>query len=138
MDAGVTPQYTYLTDGTVTIQTSPVVSDDGNPVMPGVTTVLWTLQSGVAENVTINSPTAQNTTMTFTAVGDYTLQLTADDGELTNTDTITVVVAPDACAAAKRVPGYPRRPSDINDDCHVNLSDLQLLAADWLFSTALP
>lgn len=136
VDAGPTV-YTYLTEGTVTVQMAPTVTDDGRPLDPGVTTVLWMLQSGNAEAVTINSPTAEDTTITFTATGTYVFLLTADDGELTNADSVTVNIYADACLAAKGVPGYSKPLGDINDDCEVNMTDLGLLAGDWLESTAL-
>ncbi|MBP8604227.1 MAG: hypothetical protein KBI46_00110 [Phycisphaerae bacterium] len=136
VDAGPTI-YTYLTDGTVTVQMAPVVSDDGRPSPPGKLTFLWSLQSGTSEAVTINSPEVQDTTITVTAAGTYVFLLTVSDSELNNADTVTVVVSADACAAAKSIPGYVRRAGDINDDCQVNIADLQLLAADWLNSTAL-
>ena len=55
-------------------------------------TTLWSLVSGPA--VTFADPTAVDTTVTFYALGTYTLQLTADDG--TNpvvSDTITIAVS---------------------------------------------
>ena len=136
VDAGNTV-YTYLTEGTVDVTMAPTVTDDGRPNPPGATTVLWTLQSGDAGAVTINSPAAQATTLTITATGTYVFLLTADDGELVNADAVTVNVYADACLAAKGVPGYTRRAGDVNDDCTVNMTDLSLLAADWLMSTAL-
>ncbi|HOM75439.1 MAG TPA: hypothetical protein PLE88_02865, partial [Anaerohalosphaeraceae bacterium] len=120
-----------------TVQMAPVVSDDGRPSPPGKLTFLWSLQSGTSEAVTINSPEVQDTTITVTAAGTYVFLLTVSDSELNNADTVTVVVSADACAAAKSIPGYVRRAGDINDDCQVNIADLQLLAADWLNSTAL-
>jgi hypothetical protein len=136
VDAGSTV-YTYLTEGTVDVQMTPTVTDDGRPDPPAAYTVLWTLQSGQAENVTINNPRTETTTITFTATGTYVFLLTVDDSELTNADTVTVNVYADACLAAKGVPGYARALGDINDDCNVDMTDLGLLAADWLDSTAL-
>lgn len=136
VDAGSTV-YTYLTEGTVDVQMTPTVTDDGRPDPPAAYTVLWTLQSGQAENVTINNPATETTTITFTATGTYVFLLTVDDSELTNADTVTVNVYADACLAAKGVPEYARALGDINDDCNVDMTDLGLLAADWLDSTAL-
>ena len=136
VDAGPTV-YAYLTDGTVDVTMAPTVLDDGKPENPGVYTVLWTLQSGTPEAVAINSPTVEAASITITATGTYVFLLTADDSELTNADAVTVIVSADACAAAKSVPGYVKRTGDVNDDCQVNMTDLSLLAADWLDSTAL-
>lgn len=137
VDAGQTI-YAYLTDGTVTVQTDATVTDDGRPNPPAAVSLLWELQAGEAASVTINSPTVEDTTITVTATGTYVFVLTADDGELTNLDVVTVNVYEDACAAAKAVPGYTRSAGDINDDCDVDFEDLQIMAGDWLQSTALP
>ena len=52
-------------------------------------TVLWTLASGPAA-VSFSAPTALTTTVTFTATGTYTFQLTVSDGTSTVTDNVVV------------------------------------------------
>jgi len=135
VDAGATI-YAYLTDGTVTVTMAPSVSDDGRPDPPGKYTVLWEV-TVEDPDVVINSPTIETTTVTITRTGSFVLKLTVNDGQLSNSDLVTINVYADACQAAHAVPGYSRPAGDINDDCEVDLIDLAQLAADWLESTAL-
>ena len=64
------------------------VTDDG---LPGPYSVAWTKSSGPG-TVTFANPNAENTTATFSAPGEYVLTLTADDGELTGSDAVTITV----------------------------------------------
>ena len=66
------------------------VSDDG---LPGPVTTTWTKVSG-SGTVTFGNASVVDTTATFSAAGTYVLQLEADDGEFTTTDTVTVTVNP--------------------------------------------
>src|SRR6185503_3036527 len=52
---------------------------------------LWSQVSGPGV-ATFGTPAATTTTVGFTAAGTYVLQLRADDGELSATDTVTVLV----------------------------------------------
>lgn len=76
------PDVTVL-DGTVI--------DDGLPDPPAQATILWSQISGSAA-VTFNDPNIEDPAVTFTAVGEYVLRLTADDSELSNFDEMTVTV----------------------------------------------
>jgi len=67
------------------------VSDDGYPLDPGSVTTLWSKVSGPGD-VTFGDATALDTTATFSAKGLYVLQLEANDGELSSTDTVAVEV----------------------------------------------
>ena len=70
---------------------SGLVSDDG---LPGPTvTTLWTKISGPGP-VTFADAAASTTTASFVIEGAYVLQLAANDGVLTGTDTITITVNP--------------------------------------------
>ena len=70
-----------LLDGTV--------ADDG---LPGpLPAVLWSHASG-AGSVIFGDPTLEDTTASFSTAGTYVLYLSADDGELSARDEITVVV----------------------------------------------
>lgn len=69
------------------------VSDDGLPVPPGNITLMWSKMSGPG-TVTFGDDTAEDTTATFSAPGTYFLKLDADDGEITNSDTVRVDVIP--------------------------------------------
>ncbi|MEZ4866170.1 MAG: S8 family serine peptidase [Caldilineaceae bacterium] len=66
-------------------------SDDGLPT--AVFTTTWSVVSGPAA-VTFGDANALNTTASFATDGLYTLRLTADDGELTASDELTVTVNP--------------------------------------------
>jgi len=72
-----------------TVSLSATVSDDGLP--NGNLTTNWELISGPAP-VTFSDASATATDVTFTLDGDYVLSITADDGELATSDTLTVVV----------------------------------------------
>jgi len=100
------------------------------------TSTVWTV---VSEPNDPNSPdaviadaAALDTTITLSALGEYVLQLQADDGEYQGTDTLTINVYSDHCAAAKSQPGWQPLPGDINLDCVVDQTDLDLLLEQWL------
>jgi len=70
------------------------VSDDGLPNPPGAVTTAWSKASGPG-SVTFGNASAIDTTASFSAPGTYVLRLTANDGELTPFDELTVTVDPD-------------------------------------------
>jgi PKD repeat protein len=70
-------------DGTVT--------DDGQPNPPGTVTTTWTVDSGPGA-VSFQNASAVDTQATFSAAGTYTLRLTANDSDLTNSDTTQITV----------------------------------------------
>jgi len=65
------------------------VSDDGLPGADVTTT--WSKMSGPG-TVTFADAGATSTTATFSAAGEYVLQLAADDGALASSDTVTITV----------------------------------------------
>jgi PKD repeat protein len=71
------------------------VSDDGLPNPPGAVTVSWSMDSGPG-TVTFANPAAATTTATFSAAGTYVLRLTANDGALTASATVSITVNPAA------------------------------------------
>jgi uncharacterized protein YjiK len=79
---------TAVLDGTVT--------DDGLPNPPGAVTT-WS-QVGGPSTVTFANASAKSTTATFSAIGAYTLRLTASDGQLSSSDDITVTVTDEGVA----------------------------------------
>ncbi len=89
---------TFLQDGTRTGPVSPIVTDDG-AIQPY--TVMWSVveQPSDADSAlpgaVIADPTALQTTVTVSAEGTYVLQLEANDGEYTSSDTMTIIVHPD-------------------------------------------
>ena len=68
------------------------VSDDGLPSGSTVTTT-WDTVSGPG-TVTFANPGSATTTAQFSTAGTYQLRLTAGDGQLTASDTLTVTVNP--------------------------------------------
>jgi hypothetical protein len=67
-----------------------IASDDG---LPGPMAMQWSMLSGPG-SATFAAPAALETDVSFSAVGSYTLQLRAFDGELASTDTVVVNVRP--------------------------------------------
>jgi hypothetical protein len=82
-------------DQTITLPASAAldgtVSDDGLPNPPGGLTTIWTKESGPGV-VSFGDTSAVDTTASFTVDGVYVLRLTADDGELTAYDEVTITV----------------------------------------------
>ena len=68
---------------------SATVTDSGGPL--GVPLLLWTSVSGPG-TVSFGNSTAPSTTAEFSEAGTYVLRLTADDGQLTSFDELTVTV----------------------------------------------
>ncbi len=67
------------------------VADDGLPNPPGTVTTTWSTVSGPG-TVAFANANAIDTTATFSAAGTYVLRLTADDGAMFSSDTLSVVV----------------------------------------------
>lgn len=103
-----------------TVLLAATVSDDGLPNPPGTVTLQWSKVSGPG-NVTFGSPTAANTTASFSASGTYVLRLTANDGELDGWDEVTVKVnqPPSVNAGADQsvtLPAGAALAATVNDD----------------------
>ncbi len=100
--ANVAPTVNAGLDASITLPTTSVglsgtVSDDGNPgTQPLV--VAWSKLSGPGEVVFAN-PSSSSTTATMTVAGAYQLQLSANDGEATSSDVVTITVNPAPNAA---------------------------------------
>jgi hypothetical protein len=127
----------WLTDGTVDVSLDGTVTDDV-AVAP---TVAWSVVSEPNEGTAIiANPAAEDTVVTFTETGEYTLRLTADDGEAADnigTAEITIEVFENSCEAAKSLPDYVPLVGDLNADCMVDARDFALMAANWLENNAL-
>ncbi len=67
------------------------VSDDGLPDPPASVSTTWSKVSGPGV-VVFQDPSALDTRASFSRGGEYVLRLTADDGELTGYDELTVSV----------------------------------------------
>lgn len=74
-----------------TVDISATVNDDGLP--DNSLSTSWSLFAGPAP-VNFADPTALNTAVTFSQAGTYQLMLTASDGALSASDSLTVVVSP--------------------------------------------
>jgi hypothetical protein len=85
----------------------------------------------------IGDAAAEDTIVSLNATGQYILQLEADDGEYSGSNTVTINVFNDGCEAAKSLPDFQLIPGDINEDCIVNELDLAILEAHWLESNSL-
>lgn len=89
---------TFLQDGTRTGPVSGIVTDDG-AIQPY--TVTWSVVEQPSDadpalpSAVIADPTAEQATVTVSAEGTYVLQLEANDGEYTSSDTMTINVHPD-------------------------------------------
>ncbi len=88
VEAGSNQTITLPTD---TVDLDGTVTDDGLPDPPASVTTTWSKVSGPG-TVTFGSIYAVDTTATFSAAGTYVLQLSADDGDLQASDTVTVTV----------------------------------------------
>ncbi|MBN1816138.1 MAG: PKD domain-containing protein [Sedimentisphaerales bacterium] len=131
VDAGQ-DQYVWLNNAgdpaTASVQIDATAADDGLP--GGALSVLWTQTSG--PEVSIDPADVEDITLTLPGTGTYQFQLTADDTDLTGSDTIQIVVAETPCLAAQAMPGYQAILGDFDNDCIVALNDLAELALHWL------
>ena len=123
---------TWLLDGSRTGKLDATVIDED------ACTVKWTVVSEPAPgSAIIQAATAEDTSVTFSATGQYVLQLDASDGEYTGSDTVTIDVYNDSCEAAQSLPGYQPLVGDLNGDCRVDDTDLALLQQNWLQDNSL-
>jgi RHS repeat-associated protein len=82
------PDQTIALPGIATLNGT--VTDDGKPV-GAVVTSAWTLVSGPGA-VIFSAPNSPHTLATFSAIGQYVLQLSANDTQFTSTSNVTVTV----------------------------------------------
>jgi len=123
---------TWLQDGSRTGALDPTVTDEE------ATTVQWSVVSEPNEGTAlIEDGNAEDTNVTFSAVGEYVLELVASDGEYTGSDTVTINVYNDSCEAAKSLPDYVPIVGDLNGDCKVDDLDMALLEENWLKDNSL-
>lgn len=126
---------TWLTNQVAKVALDATVADDGflKPY-----TAKWSVVSEPNQTtVAFANAAAEDTTVTLNGLGTYVLKLEAFDGEYTGSDTITINVFSDSCAAAQSLPGYQPLPGDLNGDCKVDDADLAILKAHWLECNAL-
>src|SRR5688572_1437787 len=87
VDAG--PDMAITLSASVTL--SGTATDDGLPNPPASMTTTWSMVSGPG-TVTFGNASASATTATFSTGGVYVLRLTASDGTLSSSDTVSVTV----------------------------------------------
>lgn len=75
----------------VGVQLAGVVSDDGLPTLPGIVTSKWSIVSGPGP-VQFENSSDPKTKAYFSQTGVYVLRLTANDGEKTSHDDVTIEV----------------------------------------------
>jgi myo-inositol-hexaphosphate 3-phosphohydrolase len=103
------------------------VFDDGLP--SGTLSTSWSAVSGPpGATVGFADPTAVDTTATFSALGTYVLQLTADDGERRASDTLTVTVASTATLDAAVASSFDDAEESAAGAVSLTSSDLELVS----------
>ena len=123
---------TWLQDGPRTGSLDATITDDD------AYTVQWTVVSEPNQgDAAIESPGAEDTSITLSATGQYVLRLEASDGEYSGSDTITINVYSDSCRAAQSLPDYEPLLGDLNGDCKVDDADMALLQEEWLADNSL-
>ena len=126
---------TWLVDGIM------IKNLDGTVTDTDPTTVQWTVVSEPNDpnnpDAVIADPSAEDTTVTLSALGEYVFELAVSDGEYAGTDTVMINVYNDGCEAAQSLPDYEPSPGDLNGDCIVDELDLAILEEDWLVDTSL-
>ncbi|MHC4232790.1 MAG: hypothetical protein ACYSUS_00080 [Planctomycetota bacterium] len=130
VDAGA-DVYTWLDGGTAQVNLlGTLVDDDGVPVPA---TVSWAVTSEPSAGAaTFTTATNQlNASVSLTELGDYVLTLTADDTELTGSDTVTIRVYEDNCEAAKGS-GIATLAGDFDGNCIVDITDFAVFSGNWL------
>ncbi len=75
----------------VALQLVGSVSDDGLPNPPATVTSQWSVVSGPG-SASFANPASPQTSVTFATAGNYILRLTANDGQFTTSDDVSVVV----------------------------------------------
>ena len=87
-------------------QLTATASDDGLPANPGALSYAWSQVSGPG-TVTFTNLNALNTSATFSTQGAYTLSFTANDGALSTSANVQVLVLPVAQNKAPTVSAGP-------------------------------
>ncbi len=123
--------HVWLTDGSVVVNLAATVTDDGHPSPPAAYTLGWAVTSGAVGTILITNPAVEDAQVIINALGAYTLELTADDSELSGSDSVVINVYETACDATKGA-GIVLPATDVNQDCAINMGDVLEIAANWL------
>lgn len=94
-----------------TLKINAVVSDDGFPEDPGEVTVMWSVEDAPDGAIVTFDPDIYSTDVeiSFSELGEYTLKLTADDGDKVTEKVIAVAIA---------IPSYVLQAADWCDVCN--------------------
>jgi hypothetical protein len=95
-ESNAAPSVVARSDATVfvgeVVSLDATVDDDGLPDPPGaIQSTAWSQDSG-PDQAQIDNPNTEGTTVSFPVVGTYVLRLTAFDGQLSGSDTVTFTV----------------------------------------------
>jgi len=132
VDSWLVDELPIPVDAERVVQLNGIVTDDGN-MQP--LTYLWTVvyEPDPGSNpVVIDPNNIVNPTITMTVPGLYNLELEADDGEFTVSDTMAIQLYDTSCAHARNQAGFAWLAGDNNRDCKVNLLDIGEIALTWL------
>jgi len=124
VEAGI-DQETTLPDNTVNLDGT--VTDDGLGDPNGFLEFSWSKVSGPGEVTFEPNPSVENPTAVLDPLkdGTYVLRLSATDGELANSDDVTITVHESICPIG-----------DITGNCIVNGEDLEAFAEQYLLLPA--
>lgn len=127
LDVNQAPQVTMaFIDSTLAgneVTLSAVAEDDGLP-SGAMLTYLWEVIEGDATNVTIATPAALETDVTFAANGTYVLQLTVSDGELETAVDVSIIVNAVGISES-HVPALMIYPNPARDRIFIELVNVQ-------------
>ena len=127
VDAGIA-EPTWLVDGTVDFDLlGELTEDDGLPVPA---TLLWTVAN--PDLTIITDPTQPGITVTATGSGLFVVTLTADDTDLTGSDTVSILIYENECVKMKEMDSLTPRITDHNGDCVTDVLDVAIFAREWL------
>ena len=112
----------YLVNGSATVDIDATVTDDD---LGGLE---WSQISGPNSVVFLPNINTEDVTVILPSSGDYVLQLQAwDELSQVPSDSVTITVY--------KPPGYACPQGDLNDDCYVDIDDLEIFAQQWLNET---
>lgn len=129
-------QYHWLgetgTPGEVTVVLNPIVTDDGKPA-GSTLTYTWTKPAGARIDDLVFPLNTTSLTLPFDRRGVYDIALAVSDSKLTTHDTVQLIIGNDPCDAYRVSPGAAWFDAgDFDQNCMVDINDLQELAANWL------
>lgn len=142
VDAGE-DDYTFFAGATATYELMGTIEEDPCDQV-NTQTINWSVTPETGVSFDDDSSLTPVVTFDGTAVlGDYVFTMDVSDGRAENdaSDSVTITLYADGCAAAKAVEGYSqvnaRQRGDTNFDCVVDLTDLGVMSENWLSDESL-